>query len=265
MNNPAYGANPGIRAIQETVEADVWFSGHNFSGLVTASSGVKISSANTDATNTPDTTLIGGNVFGTNTTSSEQEIYDPTASDGSNVPWGILPKALNLLESNTPVDRGLVGLIQCGNIKSSQLPDAVDAAAWAMLVRQGILPDYRPIGAAGLVHPMGTFQTAVAKTLTADNNGQCWVNTKATVNTFTLPTIANGLSFEFFNMGAGGMIIQGNDNIVSVNGLVFDTLTFTTASKMIGAHCRVRAMWVLDAYKWVVENLEFGCTMVAAT
>jgi hypothetical protein len=270
MNNPAYGANPGIRAIQETVEADVWFAGHNFSGLVTSSSGVKIAAENRDATNSPDTTLIGGNVFGTDS-NDEQLVYDPSGTDGSQIPWGILPKALDLLESNTPVDRGLLGLIQAGHIKSSRLSATIDPAAWAMLVRQGIFPDYRPIGAAGLVHPMGTVRdlTGADPTLTVAHNGQLRVNLGA--NAYVLPAAVaavHGMSVEFLHAGGAAeemSISSAASDIIVFGDLTADGVSYETTAEMIGSRCRFLCIaTAVDTYRWIVENIG-GTTMTIVT
>ena len=91
-----------------------------------------------------------------------------------------------------------------------------------------------------------------AITLVASDSGVIFWNQYASATTYTLPTAALGKGkwFWFINSGAGGMVITDGavDTMVGLNGVAFDTLTFSTGSAMIGA----AAIAISDGTYWFV-------------
>ena len=108
-----------------------------------------------------------------------------------------------------------------------------------------------------------TNKTA-AYTVTAAENGTLFTTGTGAV-TFTLPTIAAGLCYEFLNLVDADMAIASAgslDNIILFNDASADSATFGTSAKKIGAYCRVRSNSAGD--KWYFENLNQGCTVTVA-
>ena len=105
-----------------------------------------------------------------------------------------------------------------------------------------------------------TANTA-AVTVYASDSGIFFINKFATATTYTLHPVADGAGkwFWFFNVGAGGMVIASYgslDNIVAVNDVAADTVTYGTTSQMIGSACLV----VGDGTNWFAMNI--GATTV---
>jgi len=108
-----------------------------------------------------------------------------------------------------------------------------------------------------------TANTA-AVTVYASDSGIFFINKFATATTYTLPAVADcaGKWFWFFNVGAGGMIIASPgslDNIVCINDIAADTVTYATANLMIGSACLV----VGDGTNYFVINIGSTTATVA--
>lgn len=113
--------------------------------------------------------------------------------------------------------------------------------------------------------------TVKAKTasyaVTADESGVMFTNRGATVAiTFTLPAVTNlpiGTNYRFYGISAYGFTVASNgssDNIATLNDAAADTITCTTASKIIGAS--VSVIW--DGVAWLAVQDSVGNTYTVA-
>ena len=249
------GAIPGHRDIDESGEVQVWKAGEGFPGFFVLSSDVILASTNTDTGNTGDTTTLrGGNLIATETSLGNEYIYDADANDGTQTAWGILMKHQPMLEGGSATNKVMVRIMSHGVYQKASII-GLDAQAESQLAQRGLFPDTAPSGAAALVHPMRIARKSADYTLVAADNGTLFLGTSADDQTFTLPTIAVGLSFQFLRTVAKDMVINGASNIIGVAGVTHDTIT---SSDQIGAHVRVLAVYTDGSatLKWITEVLD---------
>jgi len=86
-------------------------------------------------------------------------------------------------------------------------------------------------------------------TITASDDGTLFVVKAAA--TLTLPTLALGLKFGFFNEADVNMTVAApgsNDTIITFNDVAADSVAYSTAGNKIGAACVVQSN--MDATKW---------------
>ena len=254
------GATPGHRDIRESGEVQVYKAGEGFPGYFVLSSGVTIASGNTDTGNTGDTsTLRGGNLIATDTSTDNEYIYDPDANNGRQTAWGILIRHQPMLENGTATNKVMVPILSQGVARKSKLI-GLDAQAESQLAMRGIFMDDAPQGAAALVHPVSVSQKSADYTVLVADNGTLFISTNTGDQEFTLPTIAAGLSYEFLQTINQEMLITSGDgdNIVLFNNSAADGISYTTAGEQIGARCRVLAVYIGTGsanLRWVVEQL----------
>ncbi len=246
------GNTPGFTSAIETEESQVYKSGRNGQTMIVDSPAVLIDDAVVDAGNTPTTTLRGGNLMAIKASDSKAYLYDPDATDGTQLPVGVLESTISMLQNGVAADR-FVSLLQGGILKESELLND-DAQALAVLLRIGFrLDSMTPNGAAFLIHPRKVQSHATDYTVVAADNGDLLVATAAA--NFTLPTKAVGLSFEFLQTADANMVITGSSDIVVDGGATRSTITFSTASHKIGSRVRLLCIYIGGSLKWVVENL----------
>jgi hypothetical protein len=119
---------------------------------------------------------------------------------------------------------------------------------------------------ADIYQPTIKAKTA-AYAVTAAESG-CWfTNRGATASvTFTLPAVTNlpiGTRYTFYGVSAYGFAVASegsSDNIASLNDATADSITCTTASKIIGA-C-VTVIW--DGTAWLATQASVGNTYTVA-
>lgn len=106
-----------------------------------------------------------------------------------------------------------------------------------------------------------------AYTVTAQESGVWFTNRGATVAiTFTLPDVtglAVGTRFTFYGVSAYGFTVASSgssDNIATLNDAAADSITCTTASKIIGA--AVSVIW--DGTNWLAFQASVGNTYTVA-
>ena len=111
-----------------------------------------------------------------------------------------------------------------------------------------------------------TAKTA-AYTVTAEESGTIFTNRGATVAiTFTLPAVTGlpiGVHYSFIGISATGFTVASNgslDNIVTLNDAAADSITATSASKIIGA--AVDVIW--DGTSWLAKQASVGNTYTVA-
>lgn len=261
MNGFSLFSDPGFTSL---IESGDW------AGLFSAFHGEKnllvqfgtISSTATDSSNTPTTTLRAGLILGIKTSDGKYYKYDPTATDGTQIPRAVLPFQLSMVGPQGVVADKSAPLLVRANLKVAELANS-DAAALKALIQLGCNLD-APAGAQGLAGPIGTKEVAVDTTVTASDNGVLFVATAAA--TFTLPTKAVGLSFEFLQTADANMVIASAgsaDDIIVDGDAGADSITYSTASHKIGSRNRMTCIYVGGSLKWVTQNLG-GTTMTIA-
>ncbi|MGC4002882.1 MAG: hypothetical protein QM811_07010 [Pirellulales bacterium] len=219
----------------------------------------KLVSTAVDAGNTPTTTLRPGLILGRIASSGLLTAYNSDATDGSEVPVCVLSDSLSMVGGSGAVENkdcnvlyGGVLTLASGAIGGITGQDgALDANARKVLGRQFIFDDALPAQALGY----RIIPAATSATVTAAQNGALFVATAAA--TFTLPTIALGLEYEFLmtantNLaitGASGTILRDTSNVAGT------TATFSTSSQKLGANASVRAIYVGSTLMWQLKNL----------
>lgn len=255
---------PGIDARLSGADQQVWWGVREQQSF----SNVLLSSVTVDAGNTPTTQLRGGLVLGQIVASGKYIQYSPTAVDGSEVAKAVLEFGIGMLDAGgTAVDKA-ANVLQRGNLKAGNLI-GIDSLARAQLGENGrfIFDD----DLMGLPTFLGPFQREInyssaggTRVILASENGTLFTTTGGGAVTFTLPAWARGLAFMFTNTQAQNMVVQraGADTINGFNNLVATTLTFNTASNLIGAAIMVYASQQ-QANKWYVRHFGSNTLTVA--
>lgn len=213
---------------------------------------VDLDSTTIDSGNTPTTLLRRGLLLGRDSTTGRYENYDPTATDGTEVAIGILLDNVNMLDASGAAENKMARMIWHGYVKADQIL-LLDAAARAQLNNRIWFDDFingQSFGLNQRVVAKAADYTVVA----ADNNKIFTTQGAGAQVTFTLPTLARGLHFTFYNEANQNMVIAApgsNDTLVAFNDLSADTLTFSQANELIGACVEVFAN--ADATKWLVR------------
>lgn len=241
--------DPGFRPLIESVEAEVLWYGRK-SDDHSSTQPVIVDSTAVDAGNTPTTTLRGGLILAILTSDGNAYPYDPDAAGtGLENPVGVLEKTTDMLLDGVATDKK-VNMLVTGRLKVAELLGS-DANALAVLVARGFILDGVEPNAASLGKSFIKQQTKITDyTVVAADSGTLFVATTADAN-FTLPTIANGLYFEFLRLENFELVVTGSANIIGLNGVVFNTITVTTTAQQIGAYLRVEAMYVDGVLKWL--------------
>lgn len=196
-----------------------------------------LDSTTVDAANTPTTTLRPGLVLGRITASGKLKHYSPAATDGSQVPVGILAVELNMLDPNTGVAADHQGrFCYFGNADPAKLY-GFDEYARQLLSGRFVWADYRLNDLGWQIATKTTNYTVVA----ADNNTEFFTTGAAGAVNFTLPaTPVKGYRFRFFNTVDQNMVITAPaGKLVGLNNAAATTLTFSTASQKIGAAAEI--------------------------
>lgn len=248
------GNAPGFTTALESEEVQILRTGPNGQDQASTAPVIVLSSS-VDSGNTPTTTLRGGQVMGYVTASGKVQPYGaPSTDDGRDQVVGLLPQHLDMLQQGTATDRN-INVLKSGLIRADQLLD-LDYNARAVLARMGFIFDGTlPEGAAFLVAPRASIRKDDDYTVTVAENGCRFIQTGAD-KTFTLPTIAYGLTFDFVNASFAAvddtMVINGANNILFGGSQTVDTITAAAG----GAVCRIRAEYTTTStLKWVPELL----------
>lgn len=245
------GLDPGYTSLLSSFEtALIWAAHHGEKNLLVMP--FRLSSTATDANNTPTTTLRAGLILGKKDSDGLYYAYDPTATDGTQIPAGVLGSTIDMLgAANTAVAK-TVPVITRGNIVVGALINS-DANALRCLSQMGFIFDV-PAGATGLHGPVGRQTKASDYTVTAADNGKEFIAITGAVN-FTLPTIAVGLKYRFRQTTDNNLVVTGSSNIVADGNAGASTLTFSTGSHKIGSAVEVEAVNFGSTLKWMATNL----------
>ncbi len=246
------GNFPGFQAAVETQEVEVLRSGTNGQDLASLSQAT-VDSATVDSGNTPTTSIRGGTVMGLIASTGKLQKYGaPSTDDGRDRVVGVLPQMINMLQQGVAADRW-INLLRSGLVKGSQLIN-VDAHVKAVLARTGFFFDgTEPEGAAFLVHAKAAIRKGANYTVLTTDNGVAFISTANAV-TFTLPTIARGLSYEIWNGSFAAsnntVVVTGSSNICFGGSKTVSTITGTGGGCMV----RLRAEYISTTeLKWLPE------------
>jgi hypothetical protein len=230
-----WDGEPGSTAGIFNTESNIfWGSGQATQQHLFAT--VSITSAAVDAGNSPTTILRPGLVLGQITSSGLYTAYSPTATDGSQEAIGVIPTELNMLDPVTSaVANRVKTMVVAGPLKAAALPN-LDRMARKQLMRKGVIFDdgYSPGNNYTGVLGMRQVTKAASYTVTAADNGTFFMASAAAV--FTLPTLAAGLHFYFYNLADAdmGVASAAGDDIVTDGDASADSVTFSTSSHKIG-------------------------------
>lgn len=251
------GIPPGPQAAVETAENTFsWGPGTQLQ----FDYGVLIDGAARDGGNTGLTTqLRPGLLMGKVTSTGKYKQYDPTATDGTEQPFGILAsQGLKVIDLNG-ANRDVMGMLCIGGkVKNGALfsglsPYTLDQYARAQLHPRFIFDDDF---SGNWTYP---YKREIAKTadytVTAADNGTLFTNLGAVgAVTFTLPTRARGLNFGFMAIADQTITVASAgslDDIVTFNDAAADSIAFSTGGSKIGAHVRLycnpaETLWYME-------------------
>lgn len=240
-----WGAQAGVRAAIEDVQNQFSWGRKELSIVY----GAQISGAARDAGATPTSVLRPGLALGLITATKLWKEYNPASTDGSEVCRGFLAgPALRMVDIDGNNANRQAAIIVAGPVKAASVY-GLDLLARAQLQGRVIFDD--------LVGNTMGWQQVVAKAadytvLPADNNRIFTTRGAAGAVNFTLPTLARGLRFRFFNEAGQNMTVTAAaaDTMVVFNDLAADSIAFATASELIGGAIEVVAND--NASKWLV-------------
>lgn len=224
------------------------------------------SSAILDAGNTPTTDIRAGLLLGAVTASGELEEWDADATDGTQNLVGVNPHTFRTLDwDGTAQDRDVPGgrIVRAGLkassllIQGTALTDHVDEfLAREALAAMGCILDDDPMNwkAGSMAPPRYATVTGTTDTLTEAENGSVISYSNAASVTVTLPPIHPGLEYTLIRSGDEEFIVASGegDNIVGINDLSRDSITFTTATEHLGVVVHVKGIYVGTTPKWLM-------------
>ncbi len=270
-----YGGQFGIPGQTEAVYSDsnefLWGSDATKMRVMTAQA--VVSGAARDLGNTPTSILRAGLVMGQITATKKWKEYDPASTDGSQIPAGVLPVELVTVDplAGTNLDKG-APIVIAAPVKARNLfilgaafvGHAAEFAVRAAFVNSGCFVfDDDPTGILSGRTKRIVTKAANYTVLSADTGTLFHAITGAV--TFTLPTRVEGLVYEFLQTTNNAMIINGGAaHIISANSLTGTSVTFNTASQMIGARARFECANVNGTLKWIYTLLSTGTTGTVA-
>jgi hypothetical protein len=252
---PGYGITSigGRSATSETTENAVEWrpagSSHRYKQ-------VRIDSTAVD-TGDPTSLLRPGLLLGELDNGAGWVDYDTDATDGSQQAKGVLVEEVDLFDpiARASADRTWRVLIQGGVIASRLY--GLDQQARNQLSGRFWFDDQVSAGGHTGVSFNRVVEKATNYTVVAADHGKLFMATTGAV-TFTLPTKAVGLTFEFFQTTDNDLVLASAgslDDILAFGDLAADLVTFSTATQKIGSHARVTCVYLGAALKWVFYNL----------
>lgn len=251
MSHFSAGNAPGFQAASESQEHEVTWRGRHGQDLV-ATRKASIVATTIDSGNTPTSTLRGGNVLSLQDADGKAALYDPDATDGTQIAVGILEKSQDMLVAGVATERFTQMLVH-GLVKEGELL-GLDPRAKQQLGQRFVFDREASPQAGVLMHPRGIYRKGANYTVVAADNGLLFLATAAV--TFTLPTKENGLAFRFAQTADFNLVISGSADIVHKGNAAANTVTFSTAGEKIGSHVLVECLYTnTGTLKWLVTNL----------
>lgn len=214
-----------------------------------------------DAGSVNTAVLRPGLIMGRVEATGKLKQFDPSATDGTQVPWGILPVELWVNDiGGTDAERVcpivVRAPVKAGNLRilgASMIGHAGEYLARRQLAQNGCRFDDDVTNTlAGLVQRVTSKATNY--TVVATDNGTLFYAITADA-TFTLPAIKQGLEFEFLRASDHELVVASaeGDNMIVGNDLSADSITFTTTGEQIGARIKVKVISVGGVLKWLPE------------
>ncbi|MFH5805599.1 hypothetical protein [Alienimonas sp. DA493] len=262
---------PGFSTARTTQEASVlWGNPEAHQHVIV---GAVVDSTARDSGATPTTALRAGLVLAKLDSATDgdgdEEVryvdYDPDATDGSQNPAGVLLDGVDVLD----VDTGEAAdqqwrMVIAGPVKASHCI-GLDDHARSVLARNGVIWDDGYAG--GAFYPTGDVAKTSDYTVTTAENGTRFTNNGAAgAVVFTLPAIANGLTYGFLVLADQNVTVVSaeGDNIVVQGDAAADSVAFSTASEKVGGQVKLEARYVGATLKWLVTEMS-GNTLTVAT
>ncbi len=253
-------ALPGVRAAVFTTPRQIFWGGDESRMKIIRGQG-QFSNTLRDAGNTPTTAIRPGLLCGQLTADSKLVHWDPTASDGSQYLRGVNEHELVMVEgySAEAAERFAPIVLQAPLIAAQLLVlgTALTSSAHQYLARRrlaemGCILDDDPQGFLAGVAQRTITKTATGAITAAENGATFHVNGGGAV-TLTLPTLATGLSYKFINVANQNLTVASaaGDDMVVLNDLSADSVTFSTANQLIGAQIDVWSDYVAGTLKWL--------------
>ena len=236
---------PGMTAQYTTITSDILWG----RAELQIYESVLLSGAARDAGNTPTTLLRPGLLLGQVTATKKWKEWNPTGTDGSEFIAGVLLTDISAQLLATNEDRFMGFVLKRGMVKASKLivPGAASAtivgAALEYVIRNALaknfLLDDKP------QWPMGGYRKIRVvtddTTVTAADHLTLFIANKAGTVTFTLPTMLEGLEFEFTSLTDNAMAVVSTpaDTLLTVNDIAADSITLGTSGEIIGGTIRI--------------------------
>jgi hypothetical protein len=216
--------------------------------------GAILDSTTVDSRSSTTSDLQEGLVLGKITSTGKLVHYDPAATDGSQQAVALLFHALSTLNA-----AGVAADKQARVVFFAQDVKAAQCSTLDLLARRHFAGRITFDDDSWINNDAG-FRAVMVKTtdytvLAADNNKTFSTRGASGAVNFTLPTLARGLRYRFFNEADQNMTITSAtaDTIVGPNDLALDSVAFSTAGDKIGACIEV---WANDnASKWHFAKL----------
>lgn len=263
-----FNALPGLGTSMETAEKFFLWGKHEqvfYRSAVLLSTGVDYGAS-------PNTTIRAGMAMAQYNTGASVNLwtpYNPTATDGSEVCQGFLAYDIRLLNVDGTLSNKIGVVVVAGGVKGDQLfyNGPVSSTTVTGLDQQGrsqvngkVIFDDNLVGNPyPWIHWIP--KTANYTVLLTDNATVFTTAGASTEVDFTLPSLLDansnpqckGMRFKFFNEVGQTMkvLAAGSDKIVSFNNAVAVSLSFQTASNLIGACVEIETN--AAGTKWVAE------------
>jgi hypothetical protein len=251
MSEYTTGNVPGFQAAAEAAESEVLWSGRNGQNQV-ATKKITLTEAAVDSSNTPQTTIRGGNLLAIADATGKANTYSPDANDGRQIAVGILEHHQDMLVNGTATDRFTQMLVH-GLVRDTELLNYDPRAKQQLGTRFHFDRDPSP-QAGVLMHPRGVYRKSSNYTVVSGDNGLLFLATAA-VN-FTLPTKQNGLAFRFAQTADANLVITGASDLIAKGNAAATTVTFSTANEKIGSQVLVECIYTATGtLKWLVTNV----------
>jgi hypothetical protein len=257
MLGSSYGNLPGMDSAYTTYEsAFSWGGPHR--GLIL---GLPIDANTVDSSASPNYRLRPGLLLGKVTTTGKLMQYDATATNGTQVAFGVLMQGLRMEDvfSGSAVDKWL-GVLVAGPIQAAKVNGLDDQARQQMFGRFTFDDD--PVGLQREVTIREVAKTANYTVLTTDKLN-LFTNEGATAAVvFTLPTIAAGMRFQFLALANYNMKVTkaGSAVMFAFNNANCTSVSFETANAIVGGCVEVVASQ--DGGAWYVFNRSAGANTI---
>lgn len=263
-----YGQMPGVFPALQTTEAQIWWGREtdllwdNIHYLLSTS---------TDAGNTPTSTLRAGLILGRVTSTQKFTQWDSAASDGSQNIWGVLVQDISMLDSAGVAEDKYAPILRRAPLIGGALfikgvalvGHADEALARAQLRANGCIFDdsMGSVGSTAVSIPSALI-TGVTHAPAASSSGTRFLYNNVAPVAITLPPIAAGLVFEFLRVADEEIKVSSTelDNVIVINDLAADSVTYTTAGQQIGVLIRAEAIYNGATLVWLLTTpiLPFG-------